>query len=156
MSSSSNRFPFAPHNYHTFSFVSYFFFHAVPTQQYRNLFGNNNNNNNNHKSHSPAKSTSSTSSKSKSQSPRKSKSAGEISKKQKPTAATSAAAGPAKPKTLEQALRQITPDDFAAQVAQVKISCPGSELRWLSSVSEEIRDKPKKDLSTFPLSACSY
>lgn len=114
----------------------------MPTQQYHNLFGSSNNNNNNNKSHSPAKSTSSTSSKSKSQSPRKSKSTGEISKKlaqaHKPHAATSAA-GPAKPKTLEQALRLITPDDFAAQVAQVKISCPGSELRWLSSVSKETR-----------------
>lgn len=119
--------PFCPHNF--WRILSFSFSVAVPTQQYRNLFGSNNNINS--KSHSPAKSTSSTSSKSKSQSPRKSKSAGETSKKQK--AAT--ASGPTKPKTLEQALKQITPDDLAAQVAQVKISCPGSELRWLSSVS---------------------
>lgn len=112
---------------------------AVSTQQYRNLFGSNDNNNS--KSHSPAKSTSSTSSKSKSISPRKTKSAGETSKKQK--APTSS--GPTKPKTLEQALKQITPDDLAAQVAQVKISCPGSELRWLSSVSRNQRVEGVKE-----------
>ncbi|XP_060653969.1 transmembrane protein 214 isoform X1 [Drosophila nasuta] len=114
----------------------------LPTQQYRNLFGNHNNNNNN-KSHSPAKSTSSVASaSSKSKSPRKSNNNaksnatagggaggnGDAAKKQAKQTST-------KPKTLEQAMKQITPDDFAAQVAQVKISCPGSELRWLSNIA---------------------
>ncbi|XP_064537270.1 transmembrane protein 214 isoform X1 [Drosophila montana] len=118
----------------------------MPTQQYRNLFGSssssnnnsnsNNNNNNNNKSNSPAKSTSSVasaSSKGKSQSPRKTN-----ANAAKSTAAEPAKKQPkpaAKAKSLEQAMKQITIDDFAAQVAQVKISCPGSELRWLSNIA---------------------
>jgi len=44
-----------------------------------------------------------------------------------------------KPKTLELALKNITRDDFAAQLEQVKLSCPGSELRWLSHVGHSSR-----------------
>ncbi|KAH8403314.1 hypothetical protein KR222_010331 [Zaprionus bogoriensis] len=121
----------------------------MPTQQYRNLFGSSSssNNNNNNKSHSPAKSTSShasSSSKSKSHSPRKANANANATKAAGTEAgkrpAPKAPAGPAKPKTLEQAMRQITPDDFAAQLAQVKISCPGSELRWLSSVASYLNE----------------
>ncbi|XP_017154101.1 transmembrane protein 214 isoform X1 [Drosophila miranda] len=106
----------------------------LPTQQFRNLFGSTNNNS---ISNSPAKSSSSASS-SKNKSPIKKKtmktvgsrgnSGGGSTKKQMP-------APLAKPKTLEQALKHITPDDFAAQLTQVKLSCPGSELRWLSHIA---------------------
>ncbi|TDG46453.1 hypothetical protein AWZ03_007109 [Drosophila navojoa] len=108
----------------------------LPTQQYRNLFANNNINssNTNNKSDSPAKSTSSAASaSSKSKSPRKTNanaaksSATDVAKKPPKQAA--------KARTLEQAMKQITPDDFAAQLEQVKISCPGSQLRWLSNIS---------------------
>ncbi|EDW88018.1 transmembrane protein 214-B isoform X1 [Drosophila yakuba] len=103
----------------------------LPTQRYRNLFGSGNNNNN--KSHSPAKSSSSASSSSKAnKSPVKKQTvknaAGSTLKK-----STSSAAS--KPKTLELALRNVTQDDFAAQLEQVKLSCPGSELRWLSHIA---------------------
>ncbi|KAM8716884.1 hypothetical protein ACLKA7_003711 [Drosophila subpalustris] len=111
----------------------------LPTQQYRNLFGNiNNNNNNNNKSHSPAKSTSSVASAaSKNKSPRKTNATksttatADTSKKSSKQSSTNQG----KPKTLEQAMKLITPDDFAAQLAQLKISCPGSELRWLSNIA---------------------
>ncbi|XP_044316021.1 transmembrane protein 214-A isoform X1 [Drosophila rhopaloa] len=103
----------------------------LPTQRYRNLFGSSGNNNN--KSHSPAKSSSSTSSSSKTnKSPVKknlTKNAGALVPKK------STSSSVAKPKTLEQALRNITRDDFAAQLEQVKLSCPGSELRWLSHIA---------------------
>ncbi|KAH8378417.1 hypothetical protein KR093_011255 [Drosophila rubida] len=116
----------------------------LPTQQYRNLFGNHSNNNDN-KSHSPAKSTSSvTSASSKNKSPRKNNTNSNATKSN----ATGVGAGGGgdtakkatkqasnKPRTLEQAMKQITLDDFAAQLAQVKISCPGSELRWLSNIA---------------------
>ncbi|XP_039479100.1 transmembrane protein 214-B isoform X1 [Drosophila santomea] len=103
----------------------------LPTQRYRNLFASGNNNNN--KSHSPAKSSSSASSSSKAnKSPVKKQTvknaAGSTQKK-----STSSAAS--KPKTLELALRNVTQDDFAAQLEQVKLSCPGSELRWLSHIA---------------------
>ncbi|XP_037709388.1 transmembrane protein 214-A isoform X1 [Drosophila subpulchrella] len=104
----------------------------LPTQRYRNLFGSSSNNNN--KSHSPAKSSSSASSSSKTnKSPVKKnpvKNAGASSTQKK---STSSSVG--KPKTLELALKSITRDDFAAQLEQVKLSCPGSELRWLSHIA---------------------
>ncbi|XP_034472511.1 transmembrane protein 214 isoform X1 [Drosophila innubila] len=113
----------------------------LPTQQYRNLFGNiNNNNNNNNKSHSPAKSTSSVASaSSKNKSPRKTNTNATKSNATETTTTTKklkqSTTNQGKPKTLEQAMKQITPDDFAAQLAQLKISCPGSELRWLSNIA---------------------
>ncbi|KAH8248607.1 hypothetical protein KR032_001372 [Drosophila birchii] len=101
------------------------------THRYRNTFASSSSNNNN-KSHSPAKSNSSASSSSKNnKSPAKKNTA----KNASVTAAKKATSTSAKPKTLEQALKQITPDDFAAQVEQVKLSCPGSELRWLSHIA---------------------
>lgn len=106
----------------------HFIHFAVPTQRYRNLFGSSNNNNS--KSHSPAKSSSSASSSSKANKSPVKKHTAKNASTQKRT--TSAAAS--KPKTLELALRNITWDDFAAQLEQVKLSCPGSELRWLSHV----------------------
>lgn len=101
----------------------------MPTHQAQ-LFASSNNNN--YKSSSPAKSSSSGSSTSKTKSPAK-KNTGK-------NAATAGAAGAkkptsTKPKTLELALKNITPDDFSAQLEQVKLSCPDSELRWLSHVS---------------------
>ncbi|EDW11421.1 transmembrane protein 214 isoform X1 [Drosophila mojavensis] len=114
----------------------------LPTQQYRNLFANNNinNSNTNNKSDSPAKSTSSAASaSSKSKSPRKTNataaksSATDVAKKPPKQAA--------KARTLEQAMKQITPDDFAAQLEQVKISCPGSQLRWLSNISSYLNSR---------------
>ncbi|KAH8244185.1 hypothetical protein KR026_001807 [Drosophila bipectinata] len=89
-------------------------------------------NNNNYKSSSPAKSSSSGSSSSKTKSP--------VKKNTGKSAGTAGAAGAkkptsTKPKTLEQALKNITPDDFSAQVEQVKLSCPDSELRWLSHIT---------------------
>lgn len=101
----------------------------LPTQRYRNLFGSSNNNNS--KSHSPAKSSSSASSSSKANKSPVKKHTAKNASTQKRT--TSAAAS--KPKTLELALRNITRDDFAAQLEQVKLSCPGSELRWLSHIA---------------------
>ncbi|KAH8341621.1 hypothetical protein KR059_012373 [Drosophila kikkawai] len=90
-------------------------------------------NNNNNKSHSPAKSNSSASSSSKNnKSPAKKNTAKNASV---PPAKKATSTSAAKPKTLELALKQITPDGFAAQVEQVKLSCPGSELRWLSHVA---------------------
>ncbi|BFF94963.1 transmembrane protein 214 [Drosophila madeirensis] len=106
----------------------------LPTQQYRNLFGSTNNNNN-YKSNSPAKSSSSASS-SKNKSPVKKNTTKTI------TSGGSSGGGPkakkllpAKPKTLEEALKHISPDDFAAQLEQIKLSCPGSELRWLNHIA---------------------
>ncbi|EDV32443.1 uncharacterized protein Dana_GF14050, isoform A [Drosophila ananassae] len=101
----------------------------LPTHQAQ-LFASSNNNN--YKSSSPAKSSSSGSSTSKTKSPAK-KNTGK-------NAATAGAAGAkkptsTKPKTLELALKNITPDDFSAQLEQVKLSCPDSELRWLSHVA---------------------
>ncbi|XP_041451869.1 transmembrane protein 214 isoform X2 [Drosophila obscura] len=102
----------------------------LPSQQYRNLFATSDDNN--YKSNSPAKSSSSASS-SKNKSP--------VKKNNIKTITTGGSRGggstkqPAKPKTLEQALKHITPDDFASQLEQVKLSCPGSELRWLSHIA---------------------
>ncbi|XP_068151244.1 transmembrane protein 214 isoform X1 [Drosophila tropicalis] len=116
----------------------------LPSQQYRDLFGNNNNYNN-IKSQSPAKSSSgvSHSSLGKKNATKSSATVGggngngnnnsnggsESGKKQTQKQQS------AKPKTLEQALLHITPDDFLAQLEQVKLSCPGSEIRWLSHIT---------------------
>ncbi|XP_020807353.1 transmembrane protein 214-A isoform X1 [Drosophila serrata] len=103
------------------------------THRYRNSFATSSSSNNNNKSHSPAKSNSSASSSSKNnKSPAKKNTAKNASATAAKKATSTSAA---KPKTLEQALKQITPDDFAAQVEQVKLSCPGSELRWLSHIA---------------------
>ncbi|XP_023165665.2 transmembrane protein 214 isoform X1 [Drosophila hydei] len=107
----------------------------LPSQQYRNLFVTSNlNNNNNNKSDSPAKSTSSNASaSSKSKSPRKTNT--NAAKSSASDAAKKVPKQAAKVKSLEQAMKLITPDDFAAQLEQVKISCPGSKLRWLSNIA---------------------
>ncbi|KAH8412264.1 hypothetical protein KR009_000898 [Drosophila setifemur] len=98
------------------------------------LFGSSNNNN--YKSHSPAKSSSSGSSSSKNnKSPTKKSTVKNAATSATGTAKKSTSASVNKPKTLEQSLRNITPDDFAAQLEQVKLSCPDSELRWLSHIA---------------------
>ncbi|KAH8261777.1 hypothetical protein KR038_000093 [Drosophila bunnanda] len=103
------------------------------THRYRNSFASGISSNNNNKSHSPAKSNSSASSSSKNnKSPAKKNTAKNASVTAAKKATSTSAA---KPKTLEQALKLISPDDFAAQVEQVKLSCPGSELRWLSHIA---------------------
>ncbi|EDW04232.1 GH11685 [Drosophila grimshawi] len=104
----------------------------LPAQQYMNLFGNSNNgSNNNINKASPTKSTSSNASGSGKSKTAKTTTAAPADAAKKQSKSTSTA----KPKTLEQAIKKITPDDFMAQLAQIKISCPGSELRWLSSMA---------------------
>ncbi|XP_017059299.1 transmembrane protein 214-B isoform X1 [Drosophila ficusphila] len=103
----------------------------LPTQRYRNLFGSGGDNNN--KSHSPAKSSSSASSSSKTnKSPAKKN---PVKNASAPAQKKSTSSLAAKPKTLELALKNITRDDFSSQLEQVKLSCPGSELRWLSHIA---------------------
>ncbi|KAH8298276.1 hypothetical protein KR018_012465 [Drosophila ironensis] len=126
-----------PHSvYPTIRLALILLFFLVPAHRLQ-MFSSSNNNN--YKSHSPAKSSSSSSTSSKNKSPSK-KSTG------KGTVAANAGAGTAaakkstsasvtKPKTLELALRNITADDFSAQLEQVKLSCPASELRWLSHIA---------------------
>lgn len=41
---------------------------------------------------------------------------------------------PAKPKSLEQAFKSLTPDEFASNLEKFKLLYPGSKLSWLKGV----------------------
>ena len=55
---------------------------------------------------------------------------GRETKKQK----SESAKAPAKPKSLEQAFKNLTADDLASQLEQLKIWYPDSNLAWLKGV----------------------
>ncbi|KNC30351.1 hypothetical protein FF38_03942 [Lucilia cuprina] len=87
--------------------------------------------------HSPAKSNAS--SKSKGSTPKKTNKTSKESsqpkdsnKKNKNEASNRA---PAKPKSLEQAFKNLTADDFASHLEQLKIIYPGSKLAWLKEIA---------------------
>lgn len=104
---------------------------VVPSHQYRKIVTGRGG----QEDHSPAKSNAS--SKSKGSTPKKINKTSRESNQQRDSnkkTKSEVNKAPAKPKSLEQAFKNLTADEFASHLEQLKLIYPGSKLAWLKEV----------------------